>query len=621
MKRKGKKAKKTEKKKKVLLGDVAVSSPDEDMFFFYEDAKSVAEILLKVLKGSSVAYAVRGPWGSGKTSFMKLVQWVLRNRKGDKVLTVWFDAWKFKDAVHLGDALVYEVLRCMVDELEGELGKDSNDVKTLVKELKRVENELGKRRDFWCLLKRGVGAAIATAADVSVTPPYAKGAIRIGKSVFDSVKSTHKIEKSVEKLLGVLRKHRVGLVAFLDDLDRADSEQVAGVLSTVKQYLDKKNVAFVIGYDEEYILKALGSQLPEEISPSDYLQKIVTLARSVPTLRKAAVQKYALGLLSEVAPSSFRLSGPAMKLCNSSHFNPRRLKRMCLSFGQMSTAYSTKYSKVKEEQPFASHLISSFVVLQEYAPQVLNRMAQILAGTSYRRTQLMDALQGMPDTLEKELSLPQISEGNAKLVKAEIELIKNQSPTAIIIRLIRSLSGFPDVPLGGVTQAPTHTRGEQQVGKTIFNQHWFVKLFEKGMERRMVLSGEAFESPIDVELPEAKTILNLSEISRYAGGAIVGVMNFPAILDGKEETWFIIHDPEYQQLFHWVSSHIAVYCVEHPTVLWIILDGSKEDMLRFRDFVKNSALADKVTMYISGPKEVEKLQEELVSKLIKSGTE
>jgi len=415
--------------------------------------------------------------------------------------------------------------------------------------------------------------------------------------------------------LGVLRKHRVGLVAFLDDLDRADSEQVAGVLSTVKQYLDKKNVAFVVGYDEEYILKALDSQLPEEISSSDYLQKIITLARSVPTTRKAALHEYALGLLSEAAPSFLSLSEAAERLCDNAHFNPRLLKRMCLMFGQMSTAYTVKYSKTQEDEPFFSRLLASFVVIQEYAPQVLNRMAQTLADPRYGATKIVDVLDNFPKLAEKELSLLHIPEKNAKLVKALAERMPEEAPTRITIRLVRFLSGFPDIPLERTAYKPA--RRKAQLPITIFNQHWFVKLFEKGMERKMVLSGDVFESPTDIELPEAKIVLDLTKMGDYAGTRYARNLKMEAILDGKEGTWFIINAPEYHDLFQWVSSQIAIYCVEKPTVLWVFLDDGKENMLRFRQFVKNSALADKVTVYISGPKEIEKLQEELISKLIK----
>lgn len=635
-----KEKKKVEKEKKTLLGDDPVSNPSEDSFFFYPEAESVANILLKVLKDSSIVFAVRGPWGSGKTSFMKLVQWALEDRKDSSVLPVWFDAWKFTDTVHLGDALIYEALRCMVDELKGKLPQDLKDLKILDKELKHVEEELGKRRDRWFLLKGGFEAAIGTAAKVEAVPAPAKGAIKIGKSIFDSMKSTHKIEASVAKLLKVLRRHYLGLVVFLDDLDRADSDQIFWVLATVKQYLAQKNVAFVMGYDEEYVLKALENNLGEEISASDYLQKIITLTRSIPTPRGEAMENYAFNLLKEVSClGESAVQAAAFKLSTLTAFNPRRLKRMCLTLGQLSTSYVNKQPetdmgapRMRLLQSYDAGLVFAFpVILHEYVPHYLDRLAQFL-GEHAAFPSTDDLLAGMSQILkpdEIDPYLKDIQERTAQRLKKELTQIPelvDPSFYQVTILLIRSLSGVPDYPELLPPPSQQTKRDSVTVEKTIFQQPYFAKIFEIAVDRGLKLPGKLLAYSGDVQLPEAKLISHpsmiLSFLDKHGLGGLPAT-NVAAILAGKKATWIVVETMNLYGFRDWLTEDILMFCAKKPVILWTISYSQEitDELLEIRDFVERSAMADKVTMFISGPNEIEELQKDLISKLVNSSAD
>jgi hypothetical protein len=67
---------------------------------------------------------------------------------------------------------------------------------------------------------------------------------------------------------------------------------------TLRLYLDRPGVGVVLGYEEKYVLEALKGLLPSEVSPADYLQKIVTLRVSLPPPTFEALWEFATSLVS-----------------------------------------------------------------------------------------------------------------------------------------------------------------------------------------------------------------------------------------------------------------------------------------------------------------------------------
>lgn len=234
---------------------------------------------------------IHGDWGSGKTSFMRQVQFSLGGEMPDdasvgsiptplsrvqqdelekKVVTIWFDAWRYQNEPAPVVALLHEMRRQMAV-------------------LPAVLKKMGK---------------LGTIALSSILDSLSD----IGKAIsFEGMPSVEKIEKRGEKwekdhhaetlTTNSIREHLhqtikcllpedgARVVIFIDDLDRCNPKAAMRLLEGLKIYMSIPHCVFVLGMNERILVDAIREEIsaPKDISPeelklraSHYLEKICT---------------------------------------------------------------------------------------------------------------------------------------------------------------------------------------------------------------------------------------------------------------------------------------------------------------------------------------------------------
>ena len=88
--------------------DRAILDPNDDLLGFDSFATGIANFI-RSENQLPFTLGIYGPWGSGKTSLMDLVQFHLSS--DPPVKTVWFDAWKYDRKELLWNALIQVILR------------------------------------------------------------------------------------------------------------------------------------------------------------------------------------------------------------------------------------------------------------------------------------------------------------------------------------------------------------------------------------------------------------------------------------------------------------------------------------------------------------------------------
>ena len=322
--------------------------------------KALFQTLRAGLLATPMVAGVYGGWGSGKTTVMRMLE--ARLKAEPKVLTLWFDAWKYgRTEQTLWRALLLRLIEALAEKLPSLLKEEGGDTKEMEKTFEQMRASLYRSQSF--TEKGGVkvnwSAAVPFAADwlLRLTRLEESGLGDLFKGKEDAEEALKLIQQeevtryreqvtSLEQfedgLKGLIDEHIVTpgrtLFIFIDDLDRCLPDEAVGALEAVKLFLDLEGCVFILGMDREVVergiiqryppIQGLGDDKPaSRIDPRQYLDKIIQLPITLPPLTSAQISRY----LDEL----FKKDGvhPLLPACRklieiAAPPNPRTLKRV-----------------------------------------------------------------------------------------------------------------------------------------------------------------------------------------------------------------------------------------------------------------------------------------------------
>lgn len=282
---------------------------------------------------------IHGDWGSGKTSFMRQVQWQLGGsapqdgsvakinqndptRADDlrkKIVTVWFDAWRYQNEPAPVVALLQEMRLQMANwpAAKAKLAKLSTIAAYAVID---GLSEAGKM-----ISQEGAGlfGGIEKRGEQWEKEHHADGL------------TTNSIREHLQKTIRHLLPNEVDarVVVFIDDLDRCNPKAAMRLLEGLKIYLSIPQCVFVLGMNERILVDALREEVsaPKDAKPEElklraahYLEKICTdiYRLPLPTSPAQLLQQWVTN------PQHSNVLFDAIKDANCLPPNPRRLKAL-----------------------------------------------------------------------------------------------------------------------------------------------------------------------------------------------------------------------------------------------------------------------------------------------------
>jgi hypothetical protein len=239
--------------------------------------ETYAKVLANAAIGTDGPFTIGifGEWGSGKTSLMRLIETQLNTDK--RVLTVWFNAWRYENEEHPIVPLVGSIIR--------ELQKH----KPFTSQLKEAGSSLIRAL-------RAVAYGFSSKATVKV-PGFAEiEASFVAKDMIDrdeKLTPDPLLDRSLyyqafEALSAVQLPRNTRIVVLIDDLDRCFPDQAIRLLESIKLVLNQTEFTFVLGVARKVIEGYLRHRYNTQYGIADfqgdaYLDKIVQLPFHIPT--------------------------------------------------------------------------------------------------------------------------------------------------------------------------------------------------------------------------------------------------------------------------------------------------------------------------------------------------
>lgn len=227
-----------------------------------------------VRKATGYVVGLTGEWGLGKSSVLNLLSEELRCLDGVVVATL--NPWLFKGRD--------ELINAYFSSLRDALGKTGSErFSELQSQLERYKASI-----------EVAGATVASGLDIylggAATAFWQKWLIK-GLSVLVKPKALSAIEerKSLELKLA---NANVPVVVLIDELDRIEDDEVRAVAQLVKAVGDIKGISYLVAYDPERVVQALGkgNSFSERVkSGESYLEKIIQYAIPLRPLLKSDV--------------------------------------------------------------------------------------------------------------------------------------------------------------------------------------------------------------------------------------------------------------------------------------------------------------------------------------------
>lgn len=314
-----------------LLSDDAIAHSDEDLLnrlpFVKEFTK---EVLNCDTSKSAYSVGVVAPWGSGKTSFIKL--FIEEVRENKNVVIICFSPWHYSSKIDIVSAFFKQLSEYTA----------ANDI-----ELFRL------------------------------ICSYSSWLIGEEKSslLLKFLQKKHQPEELYNKISNILATRNKRIVVIIDDLDRLEGGEILEVLKIIRGSANFPNIVFVAAYDKEYVIKAINSVHTE--NDERFIEKFFQTEYHLPLHSPEKIEDFVLSKAKEfMSENDFQLfkekyieytwltSGT--RLCDDCIKNIRDAKRWINSI-------KIGYRLLKGEVRICD--LADIAMLKLYFPQIYNLLS------------------------------------------------------------------------------------------------------------------------------------------------------------------------------------------------------------------------------------------------------
>ena len=239
----------------MLSPDLPIAKLEEDGLNRGSFAESLAKTLAQYSFPSSLTIGLYGEWGSGKTSLLNMV-FENVERIDDGVVVLRFNPWLCSDPKQL----VTQFFKQMA---------------TAIKLKKRAADKA------WELINQyadilGATSVIPVAGEIVAA--FTK--VLTKKAEEETKERTNDLQESKNQIIKKLKDEKIKIIVSIDDIDRLSEEEIVAVFQLVKSLADFPNTIYVLAFDYDVVVRALGKV--QHGDGKEYLEKIVQVPFEIP---------------------------------------------------------------------------------------------------------------------------------------------------------------------------------------------------------------------------------------------------------------------------------------------------------------------------------------------------
>lgn len=229
---------------------------------------------LKLINGleENKIIALDGEWGSGKTWFVKSVEYLMNsesnnelnivdkeimNKVKDKYMTFYYNAWENDDAKSAMLSLIYKLIN------DSCLQKNESEVGAIPRLLNTV-------------IKFVTNGAIDIKEDIF-------GEQWNNKQITDCIKTSEEIKETFKKIIdNLLIENKNRLLIIIDEIDRCKPTFAIDLLENIKHFYDDNRIIFLVTTNNKALASSVCKIYGEKYDGALYLDRIFDINLELP---------------------------------------------------------------------------------------------------------------------------------------------------------------------------------------------------------------------------------------------------------------------------------------------------------------------------------------------------
>ncbi len=285
---------------------------EKDQLGFDRYVNTLAEMIKDENFQTPFCIGIHGKWGTGKTSFMRLLQKSIEWQQGKQVpkplpVPVWFNPWRYSKEEHLIIPFLKTIAAALTQYQKAKkhpsLQKSLKNAGVQISDAARAM-AYGVKFNFFGLALSGKDMVEREGHLQKERKNDPTVATQELPDIYYSI---------IEYLKNAVDEEKFRLVVFIDDLDRCLPEKAVELLEAMKLFLDLQGYLFILGVDRKVVEEGIRSHYKYSSAEQDdstklqngaelaakYLEKMIQMPLELPPVEPSRKLEMIRGLLNK----------------------------------------------------------------------------------------------------------------------------------------------------------------------------------------------------------------------------------------------------------------------------------------------------------------------------------